>query len=272
MILKSILEFEQLAKRIRIDVLKMVNRTATPHIGPCFSCVEGLVALFFRWLSLSPEKPEEPDQDRFILSKGHAAPALYAVLGARGFIDPATLEGFGINGGTLEHHPRMARNWGVDFSTGSLGHGLAVGAGLALASKLDGSKYRVAVLMSDGELDEGSNWEAIMFAAHHRLDRLLALVDLNRMQALGFTHDILDLNPLADKWRAFGWKTQEVDGHCFYSIFTAMDNLAADRPNVIILNTTKGKGVSFMENQLLWHYRYPHDGEEYDIAMKELSR
>ncbi len=265
----DVLQYEEIAKSVRLSVLNMIHRTGSPHIGPCFSIVEILVALYFKALKASPETTDDPDRDRFILSKGHACPALYAVLSERGFMSRDDLKGFAVNGGTLEQHPAQDLDRGIEISTGSLGHGLSVAAGMALAGRLDNREYKVHVLLSDGELNEGSVWEAAMFAGHHRLDNLVALVDYNRMQALGGTGDILGLEPLGEKWRAFGWYVQEIDGHDFSQIFKALDSLSSEKPNVLILQTVKGRGVSFMENQVLWHYRSPDD-EEYEGALKEL--
>jgi transketolase len=260
-----------LSRKVRKSILDMVYRTRSPHIGSSFSCVEALVSLYFRVLSVSPDRPTDPDRDRFILSKGHACPALYAVLSERGFLSPFDLEGFACDGGTLEQHPLRNLARGIEVSTGSLGHGLSIGVGMALAARQDRGARKVYVLLSDGELNEGSVWEAAMFAGHHRLDQLMALIDYNRIQALGFTKDIIDLDPLAAKWESFGWHAQTVDGHDFSSILPALASLSREQPNVIILNTVKGKGVSFMENELLWHYRAPDD-REYSLALRELDK
>ncbi|MEW6409356.1 MAG: transketolase [Nitrospirota bacterium] len=263
-------DFISLSKKIRKSILHLIYKTKSPHIGPSFSVVEILVALYFKVLNVSHENMHNPDRDRFILSKGHACAALYAVLVERGFLSKNAFEGFAVNGGTLEQHPTRNLNCGIEITTGSLGHGLSIGTGMALAGKVDNRKYKVYVLLSDGELNEGSVWEAIMFAGHHRLNNLIALVDYNKMQALGCTRDIIDLEPLNEKWRSFGWHVQEIDGHDFKQIFDVLNSLSPEKPNVIILHTVKGKGVSFMENQLLWHYRAPDDGE-YKLALKELS-
>jgi transketolase len=263
--------YNRLACKLRRKTLEIICKTKSPHIGPSFSIVEILVALYYKFLRVSPYNLSDPDRDRFILSKGHACATLYAVLSEKGFISENDLEGFAQNGGTLEQHPNFDLEKGIEVSTGSLGHGLSVGAGMALAGKVDRKKYRICVLLSDGELNEGSVWEAIMFASHHHLNKLIAIVDRNGMQALGNTKDIIDLDPMGKKWESFGWHTQEVDGHDLGEIFKALNNLSSDRPNVIILNTMKGKGVSFMENELLWHYRCPNDGE-YERAVKELAR
>jgi transketolase len=263
--------YKQLACKLRHKTLDIICKSKSPHIGPSFSIVEILVALYYKFLRVTPDNVSDPDRDRFILSKGHACATLYAVLAARGFISEKELDRFAQNGGTLEQHPNFDLKKGIEVSTGSLGHGLSVGAGMALAGKVDRKKYRTCVLLGDGELNEGSVWEAIMFASHHRLNKLIALVDRNGMQALGHTKDIMDLDPMKEKWKSFGWHTQEVDGHDFGEIFKSLSNLSSDHPNVIILNTMKGKGVSFMENELLWHYRCP-DAGEYEQAVKELVR
>jgi len=259
------LQYREISRRVRKSVLEMIHRTGSPHIGPSFSVVEILVALYFRYLNTDAE----PDRDRFILSKGHACPALYAVLHEKGLISREDLDGFALDGGTLEQHPVRDTGRGIEASTGSLGHGLSIAAGMALAGRADRKEYKVYVLLSDGELNEGSVWEAVMFAAHHKLDNLTALVDYNRMQALGCTQDIVGLDPLGEKWKSFGWHVQEVDGHDFREIFDSLGSLSPGRPNVLILHTVKGKGVSFMENEVLWHYRSPDD-KEYEKALKEL--
>lgn len=261
---------ETVSKRVRRTVLKMVYDTKSPHIGSAFSSIEILVALFSGALRLSPETVDSPDRDRFIMSKGHACAALYAVLSEFRYCTTDDLCAFAVEDGVFEEHPSIDRNRGIEVSSGSLGHGLSIGAGMALAARLDNRGYSVYVLMSDGELNEGSVWEAIMFAAQHKLANLVALVDANGMQALGYTRDIIDLNPIPEKWETFGWHTQEVDGHDFDQITASLSALSADKPNAIILKTVKGKGVSFMEDNLLWHYRSPDD-EEYDLALKELS-
>ncbi len=261
---------ERVARRVRREVLKMVHETSSPHIGSSFSAVEILVALFFHVLKTSPERMNDPARDRFILSKGHAAPALYAVLAERGYFDRKELEGFAVDGGIFEQHPNRDVRRGIEVTSGSLGHGLAIGVGMALAGRIDRADYQVHVLLSDGELNEGSVWEAVMFAGHQRLSNLAAYVDANQIQALGHTREVLDLKPIGGKWESFGWHAQEVDGHDFRQIFQAVNNFDGSRPNLVVLNTVKGKGVSFMENNLLWHYRSPDD-EEYKLALKELG-
>lgn len=268
--MKDMEKYKKIAKRVRLKILDMIHKRKTPHIGSSLSIVEILVALYFKCMKVSKEKMCNNNRDKFILSKGHGCPALYAVLAEKGFIKKSELEKFAINNGLWETHPTKNLEKGIEVSTGSLGHGLSIGVGMALAGKVDNKKYKVYVLMSDGELNEGSTWEAIMFAGHHKLSNLVALVDCNKIQALGFTRDILDLEPLNTKWKNFGWYVQEINGHNFEQIFDAFKNLSKDKPNVVILHTIKGKGISFMESKLLWHYRAPDD-EEYKKALKELS-
>ncbi len=269
---KQYQEYVALSARIRKRVLDLIFRTQSPHIGPSFSCVDLLVALYFKVLNTSPRDRFSPDRDRFILSKGHACPALYAVLRERGFMSEKTLKGFAQDGGTLEQHPARNLEIGIEVSSGSLGHGLSIGAGMALSAKKDAAAYRVHVLLGDGELNEGTVWEAVMFAGHHKLDNLVAIVDYNKMQALGHGKDIIGLDPLAKKFSAFNWAAKDIDGHDFRDIFRVFSQLpfAPGKPSAIIAHTTKGKGVSFMEDSLLWHYRMP-DNEEYRRAVEELS-
>lgn len=265
-------ELESIARTVRKHILEMICRTRGPHIGPCFSCVELLVALYFYTLKTSPDYPEAPERDRFIFSKGHASPALYAVLFERGFLSQRDLEGFAVNGGTLQQHPDYNLRRGIEFSTGSLGHGLSVGAGMAYALKKDANPARVFVMISDGELNEGSTWEGVLFAAHHGLDNLVLVVDYNHMQALGPTHDTLELDPLESKFASFNWAPMTIDGHNFQAILGSYDRALREkgRPSVIVAETVKGKGVSFMENELCWHYNCPNS-DEYAVACEELE-
>ena len=264
-------KYEETARRVRQIVLDYIYKTKSPHIGPSFSIVEILTALYSGFLNISPEKTHDSGRDRFILSKGHACLTLYAVLMEKGFISKEDLSGFATNGGVLGHHPDRSADMGIELSSGSLGHGLSVGTGMALSGKVDGKDFRTCVLMSDGELNEGSVWEAVMFAGHHKLSNLIAIIDCNKMQALGHTRDIIDLEPVSAKWEPFGWNVQNIDGHSFEEIFSALGALSQDQPNLIVLHTVKGKGVSFMENSLLWHYRAPDDNE-YKLATEELKR
>lgn len=267
------LEYDKIAVRARKTILSLIHRTKGPHIGPSFSCVEILVSLYFKFLNVSSKNPQDPRRDRFIFSKGHASPALYAVLYEAGFLTNDDLKGFAVNGGLFEQHPNKDLSKGIEVSSGSLGHGLSIGAGMALAAKRDCKNYRVCVLISDGELNEGSIWEAVLFSAQHKLSNLLLFIDYNKMQALGFTKDTLDLDPLMAKFEAFGWGCREVDGHNFPSIVEALENFPfqENKPSVIIAHTTKGKGVSFMENSIYWHYTCPND-EECKLALDELSK
>lgn len=263
----------RLSRSVRATMLDLCYKTRTGHIGSSFSIAEILTALYFGFMSVDPKDPENPSRDIFILSKGHACAALYTVLAARGFMSIDDLNGFAVNGGLLERHPNRDTRRGIEASTGSLGHGLSMGAGMALAARKDGINKKVYVLLGDGELNEGSVWEAAMFAGHHGLDNLVAIVDVNGIQALGRTEEVLDMRPLPDKWAAFGWGVREVDGHDMGDIFGALGSLpfSSGRPSVISARTTKGKGVSFMEDELLWHYRAP-GRQEYLDALKELSR
>jgi len=271
----SIVKLQKTAANIRRITLDIIHRTSSPHIGPSFSIIEILVYLYFHRMKINPKLRRsyyDKQRDRFILSKGHACASLYATLYERGFISQEILESFATCGcGILQHHPDISPERGIEVTSGSLGHGLSIAAGMALADKIDGKKRNVYVLTSDGELNEGSSWEAILFAGHHKLNRLTAVVDYNKMQALGMTRDILELEPLAGKWRAFGWEAHEVNGHDFEAIDAAFLKFSQHKPNVVILHTVKGKGVSFMENNLLWHYRAP-DRKEYQEALKELSK
>ena len=269
---RQVKKLSKLAQEIRRELISMCYKTGSSHIGSSFSIVEILVTLYFHTLNVSPETSRSIRRDRFILSKGHGCPALYATLCRRGFISEEVLEGFARNGGTLEQHPSRNLDWGIEASTGSLGHGLSVATGMALANKCDGLDSKVWVLLSDGETNEGSTWEAAMFAAQHKLDNLIAIVDYNKMQALGKTHEILDLEPFSDKWSSFGWETNEVDGHDIKNLIQVTEKVpfGLGHPSAIIAHTTKGKGVCFMEDQLLWHYRCP-DPDEYEQAICELS-
>jgi transketolase len=256
------------ARMIRQVVLEQSNRAHVGHIGSALSIADIVAALYFGVLDI-PE-PSDPDRDRFVLSKGHAALALYAALHLRGWLPKSQLNSFCGDGTLLGVHPERALT-GIDFCTGSLGHGLSTGAGAALAARLQGSPRRVFVLISDAECNEGSVWEAAMFAAHHRLDNLTAIIDLNGQQAFGYTRDVVDLAPMGDRWRAFGWDVHEVDGHDPAGIAqTVAASTGTRRPHILVAHTTFGKGVSFMENQIQWHY-LPMTHEEYAVARREVA-
>lgn len=259
------------ALNIRKLSVQMVSRVNASHIGSSFSMVELLTVLYSHFLNIDPAHPQDPARDRFILSKGHAAASLYATLAVHGFIEESELEEYNLPGSRLLGHASH-KVPGVELSTGSLGHGLPVGCGLALAAKRLGQSHRTVVLVSDGELDEGSNWEAILFAPHHKLDNLLLVVDYNKIQSLGNVKDVLDLHPLAEKFQTFGWHVVEIDGHDVEQIRSAMDSFAGvqERPMVILAHTVKGKGVSYMENLLAWHYKSPNP-EQLAQALQELE-
>lgn len=261
-----------LCVRLRIHVLRMVSRAKSSHVGSNYSIVEILAVLYDRMLKLNPQNPAWSDRDRFVLSKGHAAAVLYAVLAERGFFPLEWLDTFCQNGSLLAGHVTGGVP-GVEVSTGSLGHGLSIATGMALAAQRDGKSHRVFALLSDGECDEGSTWEPVLFAAQHRLSKLTAIVDYNKIQSLGTTREVIDLEPLGRKWEDFGWAIQEIDGHNLTALQETLGSVPFndERPNCVIAHTVKGKGVSFMENKLLWHYRSPQ-GEEYEAALAELNR
>jgi transketolase len=261
----------QLAHRIRRHVLNMTSRAKSSHVGSSFSMAELLAVLYGRTLRIDPKNIAWPERDRFVLSKGHGCAGLYAVLAEVGFFPIEELDTFYMNGSRLAGHATTTVP-GVEVSTGSLGHGLSVGAGMALAAKRGGEKHRVVVMLSDGECDEGSVWEAVLFAPQHQLDNLVAIVDYNKIQSLGTVKEVMDLDPFADKWRAFRWAVREIDGHDTQQITDALDAIPFEpgRPSCIIAHTVKGKGVSFMEHKLLWHYRTPQ-GAELSDALLELG-
>jgi transketolase len=256
--------------RIRQLIIEQSKRAHVGHIGSSLSIVEIITALYRDVLRV--EDTASPEHDRFILSKGHAALALYSALYLRGWITEEELNSYCGDASRLGVHPEHALN-GVDFSVGSLGQGLSFGAGSALAARLRGSSRRVFVLVSDAECNEGALWEAAMFAAHHRLSNLTAIVDLNGQQAFGYTAEVLSLSPMSERWRAFGWDVREVDGHDVEELTQVMkeNEETGGRPRVVIARTTFGKGVSYMEGQIKWHY-YPMSEQEYTVALEELGK
>ncbi len=264
-------ESRELARRIRCHALRMVHRARASHIGSCLSCADILAVLYAEVLRVDPACASAAGRDRFVLSKGHAAAALYAVLAERGFFPLEWLERYGEDGTKLAGHVVHRGVPGVELSTGSLGHGLSVAAGMALAGARARARYRAFALLSDGECDEGSVWEAALFAGHHRLDNLTAIVDQNALQSFGRVSDVLALEPFADKWRAFGWDVEELDGHDHQALSRALGAAARGRPRVLLARTSKGKGVSFMEDQLLWHYRSPN-ADELARAIQEVEQ
>src|SRR2546425_2106987 len=269
---KRSLQHRRLATEIRRHVLRMTHRAKSSHVGTSLSMADVLAVLYGGMLRVDPRRPDWPDRDRFILSKGHGCAGLYAVLAECGFFPLERLGEFCMDGTTLAGHVTHAGVPGVEVSTGALGHGLGIACGMALAAKRDGHSWRIVTLLSDGECDEGSTWEAVLFAPHHSLDNLIAVVDYNKIQSLGNVADVLGLEPLADKWRAFGWSTREIDGHDVFAIHEALTRVpfAIGRPSCLIAHTVKGKGVSFMEGQVLWHYR-PPGADELVRALAELE-
>jgi transketolase len=263
-------EILSLARDIRLDILEMVHRARASHVGACFSIVDVLAVLYGQVMRLRPQEPDWEGRDRFILSKGHAAAAIYATLARIGMLSQEDLKTYGSDGSPYMTHVSH-KIPGVEFSSGSLGHGLPFGTGKALAAKRQGSTWRVFVILSDGEMDEGSNWEALMFAAHHKLDNLIAIIDYNKLQSLATIADTIALEPLADKLSAFGWDVREVDGHNCVMLEESLREApwSPGRPSVLIMHTTKGKGVSFMENRIEWHYKSPSD-EQLAAARAEL--
>jgi transketolase len=249
----------------------MTSLGGSSHIGAVFSCADILAVLYAGMMKVDPARPRDPERDRLVLSKGHAGAGLYAALAERGFFPVEQLWTHYQDGSELSGHVSHELP-GVEVSTGALGHGLSIAAGMALAGKLAGDEHRVFCLLSDGECDEGSTWEAALFAPHHKLSNLVAIVDYNRIQGIGRVADVLELEPFADKWRVFGWAVREVDGHDHAAIQEACTPLPfeAQKPSCLIAHTTKGKGVSFMENSVLWHYRTAR-GAEFDAALEELE-
>lgn len=269
---KNIQELEKKARWVRQQVLEMAIGAGAGHIAPAYSCTDILVALYQGGiLRVNPKNPKWTDRDRFILSKGQACAAQYAALANMGYFPVSELGTYCRLGSKLGGHSE-SNVIGVEAFTGSLGHGLPIGAGMALGGKMDKKDYIVVVLLGDGEIQEGSNWEAAMFAAHHHLNNLVAIVDRNKLQAIDFTEDVFSLEPLEKKWEAFGWEVRTVNGHSFKDMLSCMSNLRtrkSNKPLSIIALTTKGKGVSFMENKPIWHFRIPI-GDELVQARKEL--
>ncbi|HBR19433.1 MAG: transketolase [Planctomycetes bacterium GWC2_45_44] len=268
---KQICDFEYLAVKIRADAVMMTNLQHSGHVGSSLSMADLLVVLFEKVLNVAPKNPKGPNRDRFILSKGHAAAGLYSIMAEKGFFPKDWLETYYCDNGKLcghiSHHVP-----GVEFSTGSLGHGLPVTVGMALDGKRKGKKHRVFCLMSDGDCNEGSTWEAIMLAAQHKLDNLVAIVDYNKVQALGFSKDVINLEPFAEKMNLFGWAVKEIDGHNFEQILDSLSIIpfVKGKPSFLIAHTVKGKGISCMENTVASHYKCVAD-DKLEDAYKELG-
>ncbi len=269
----SIQELSKIAEKIRYRIVRNSYFSGTPHLGSCLSCVDLLVTLYWNILEIDPNNPSSKFRDRFILSKGHAAPALFQILGERGFFLLSKLENYGKNGSIFGEHPPAPKYLsGIEAATGSLGHGLPMGLGMALAAKINKLAYQVFVIVSDGECNEGSIWEAAMLASAKRASNLTVFIDYNKWQATGRSKEILKIDPLIDKWTSFGWHAVEIDGHNMEEIYnsTKEKNRISDKPFVAIAHTTKGKGVSFMEDDNNWHYRIPNL-EEVEAAARELN-
>ncbi len=262
-----------IAKEMRKNIFKMAYKAGGGHIAPAFSIVEILTAIYMGdILQHNPQRPHDPQRDRFILSKGHASAALYAVLAQAGYFDEALLDTFCQAGSILGGHPNMYEIPGVEASTGALGHGLGFATGIAMAGKLDKQDYQVFVLIGDGECQEGSIWEAALFAASQKLDNLSVILDYNKLQAMDKLDNIVKMEPFMDKWRAFGWLVEAVDGHNLPALIATLAKKpnVNNSPRIIIANTIKGKGVSFMEGVPIWHFRLP-DEIELKIALNELE-
>lgn len=260
------------SKQIRRDILKMVASAGAAHVGTALSCTDILTVLYFAAANVDPKNPEWVNRDRVLLSKGHGGVGLLATLANRGFFDKKQLLKYCENGTHYTGHTMMESAPGVEVTTGSLGHGLSMGIGMALALRADNIKSKVFVILSDGEMDEGSNWEAILAAGNFKLDNLVAIVDYNKLQSFGMVKEIMDLEPLLLKWQAFKWSVREVDGHNFGELTKILASVPFHKgmPSAVIAHTVKGKGVSFMENKLEWHYKSP-DAKQLAQALKELS-
>lgn len=265
-------DLQKKASLIRHHVIHMVHKGKSSHVGTALSIVEILTVLYFAILRIDRKNPHDPNRDRFILSKGHGCSAQYAALAEAGFFDIKILETYYQNGGQLPGHATKDCVPGVEASTGSLGHGLGLGVGLAYAAKKDHRNYKTFILLGDGECNEGSVWEAALAAAQWKLDNLIVIIDKNNLQGCGNTADIMNLEPLAEKWRAFGWEVAEVDGHNIEELRKSLKKtpLKKNRPTVIIADTVKGKGVSYMEHKMEWHYHSPNE-EQLQTALKEIS-
>ncbi len=269
---KDVEKLSERARTIRQHIIRMTHAAGSGHPGGSLSAVEILTTLYFKIMKHDPEKPSWPERDKFVLSKGHAAPALYAVLAEAGYFPVEELLTLRKLGCRLQGHPSMTCTPGVEMSTGSLGHGLAVANGMALAAKLDRKLHRIYVLCGDGEMDVGEIWESAMLAAHYKLDNVTMYLDRNMLQLDGPTEKIMSIEPLADKWKAFGWNVQEIDGHDLREIVMATEHATQrhGKPSVIICHTVKGKGISFMEGALHFHGKAPKD-EECAKALEELG-
>ncbi len=268
----EIRELSLKANAVRRHIIEMVYAAGSGHPGGSLSATDIIVALYFKLMNYDPENPKWEDRDRFVLSKGHAAPALYATLAELGVFPVEELLTLRKVGSRLQGHPDMRKLPGIEASTGSLGQGLSIANGMALAAKLDRKLYNVYVMLGDGEIEEGQVWEAAMFASHYKLDNLIAFLDRNRLQIDGETEQVMSIEPIADKWKAFGWEVREINGHDFKEIVDAVDwaKEVKGKPVMIVAHTVKGKGVSFMEGSVHFHGKPPND-EEYRIALQDID-
>lgn len=266
-------KLENIAAELRRRIVEYSHHTKTPHLGSCLSCVDIMTALYFDVMNVDPKNPKDPNRDRFILSKGHAAPALFQFLAMKEYFPyQDLLDSDHHNGGLFgEHPPTPSHLAGVEAATGSLGHGMPMGVGMALSARVQNQDYKVYAVLGDGECNEGSIWEAAMFAAGQKLDNMTIIVDHNKWQATDRSLDVLALGPLADKWKAFGWDTYEIDGHDIGAILEVLNKDSSGKPKAIIANTVKGKGVDFMEDDNNWHYRTPNP-EELTSALEQLGK
>lgn len=256
-------ELKRIAAQVRGKVVELSHQAGAAHLGSSLSCVDLLVAAYWHCLRIDPNRPDDPERDRFLLSKGHACTTLYSVLAMRGFCPLSILDTFGSHGGPLQEHPGPHCIPGVEAATGSLGHGLSMGLGMALAARIRNHSYRVFVVLSDGECNEGSVWEAALLAPAKGADNLIALIDANQWQATDRCRDVTAIEPLRDKWEKFGWSAHEVDGHDMEALVDVMSRVpdGSGRPIAVVARTIKGKGVSFMEDDNNWHYRIPTSAE-----------
>ena len=263
---------KEIAKEMRIRMVRMVECARSGHLAPAMSCADIVAALFFNIMNFNPENFKDEDRDRFVLSGGHKALALYTALSLKGFFPEEVLNTYCKFNSILGAHPDASKVPGVEISTGSLGHGLPIGVGMALAGKLQNKNFKVYVLMGDGELLEGSNWEAAFSASHYKLDNLIVIVDRNGLCADGTVKEVMDVEPLKEKWKAFGWTVKEVNGHNIEELLDTFNSIPSitGKPTMVIANTIKGKGASFMENKYEWHNMVPSD-EQFKLAYKELQ-
>jgi transketolase len=269
---KNLTELEFIARQIRGKIVEMSHKSGGAHLGSALSCVDILVALYWNVLNISPEDFSNPDRDRFIFSKGHASLSLFACLAFRNFFEKGLLDTYAKPGSCLEEHPGPSCVPGLEAATGSLGHGLSLGVGIALAAKIQSRPYKTYVLLSDGECNEGSVWEAAMFASGQQLDNICSIIDFNKWQATGRSCEVMALEPLGEKWESFGWNVYEINGHDINYILNVLNSIpyGSGKPTAVIAHTVKGKGISFMEDDNNWHYRIPNE-EEVILAKKELG-